>query len=373
VQLASQHRPIRRESPSQQDARIRMALLGARAVDRVMPVLDPRGKVAAWVCGAPWWARDRRPMWAPARPGDRAHPLQCGFTTYDDLIAETSNAGKMYRVHWSKGATTAPVASNWYDLWPVGGTPVAGTYPGAARVATQWSDTSTGAMWCHGNVSTDTKHVLYGYGLSSAAQPTLLFVYDRVLTYEACAFSTSNQTMTNGVAAQRYISAGQPALKVMTTCQTALGATASTFTQLRYTDQDGNTLQSIPTTAPNNVIVSAAAPTATLGARIVHPSASGATLTAGPFMQLAAGDGGVRLINDFTCSGANTGTLAFVLMHPIAWFPLTGTAGVPVMLDFVMQLAGLERIYDGACLAHGGFWAAATAATVSGHLQVGWG
>jgi hypothetical protein len=56
-----------------------------------------------------------------------------GFTSQDDLTAEMSVAGKRLICPFNKAATTAPVAANWYHMWPVGGMPGAGvTYTGTA-------------------------------------------------------------------------------------------------------------------------------------------------------------------------------------------------------------------------------------------------
>lgn len=355
-----------RENPSAVGRAIFAACQAARGVDRILPVMH-EGRFVAFVKGTPGspvveW---RLP---PRGGGSR---LWMGYTTYDDIIAELS-AGKSFQNNWAKAFTTAPVANNWYDLWPVGGNPQAGTYPGAARTSVQWDDTAAGAFLHGGNVSTDTKHVLTSLGNTNATTSTLV-LYDRVLTYEACSISNVNQTMTNSLAAQRYIGAGQPGLKIMVTCQTALGATANAYTQLQYTDNDGNVLQSMPVAFGVNVIVSAAAPTTTLGARVVSPAVSGGTLPFGPFMSLATGDTGVRLIDNYTHSANNTGTIAYVLAQPLVYIPIQA-GGQASMFDNVQQLASLPRIYDGACLNFMLYAPAATANIVpSGRFEFGWG
>jgi hypothetical protein len=355
-----------RENPSAVGQAISSACVTARGVDRTLPVVHG-GKVVAFVRGTPGSSVVE---WRLPPRGGGAH-LWMGYSTYDDIISELS-AGKRFSEMWCKSQTTAPAANNWYDLWPVGGNPQAGTYPGAARTAVQWDDTATGAMLHGGNVSPDTKHVLTAYGNSNNITPTLV-LYDRVLTYEACTISNGNQVMTNTLTAQRYISGGQPGLKIMVTCQTLLGATANAYTQLQYTDQDGNTLQSMPTSFGVNVIVSAAAPTTTLGARVVSPAVSGGSLTFGPFMSLAAGDTGVRLIDNYTHSANNTGTLAYVLGQPLVYIPVQA-AGQGTLADQVQQLANLPRVYDGACLSFMLYAPTATANIVpNGRFEMGWG
>jgi hypothetical protein len=356
--------------PSRQDAIWRAAIAASRGQPKPLPVVDyARSRVIGWVKGVSPQECPFDPGRVYWRPESRR---MLPFTSYDDLITEITN-GKKYQTTWSKTHTTAPVANNWQDLWPVGGAPVSGTYPGAARVARQLDDTTVGAQYFLGNKSPDTSHLILLQQKASATSASTLILYDRVLTYEACTISNANQVMTNGVAAQRYIAAGQPGLDIMITVQSVLGATASAFTQLRYTDQDGNTLQVMPVAFGVNVIVSAATPTATLGARIVSPSVAAATIPTANRMPLLAGDTGVRLINDYTLSANNTGTIAFVLMQPLAVVPFAGTAGLPTLVEQVMQTAGLERVYDGACLAFLVFFNAATAATVDGSWAIAWG
>jgi hypothetical protein len=354
------------ENPSAIGQAIATACNAARGIDRTLPVLH-QGRFVAFVRG---YANSPLVEWRLPPRGGGMH-LWMGYSSYDDIIAELS-AGKRFAESWNKAFTTTPVISNWYDLWPVGGNPQAGTYPGAANAAVPWDDTATGAFLHGGNVSPDTKHVLTSATMTVSAS-TLCVLYDRVLTYEASSISTVNQGFNNALPAQRYISAGQPGLKVMVTGQTLLGATASAFSQLRYTDQDGNTLQSMPVSFGVNVIVSAAAPTTTLPARVVSPSTAAATVSISPFMPLASGDTGVRLINDVTFSANNTGTLAYVLCQPLVYIPIL-TNGVLTLFDNVQQVANLPRVYDGACLSYMSYANSNTTNIIpGGRVEFGWG
>jgi len=353
-------------NPSAVGKALLSACYAARGVDRTLPVLH-QGKVIAFVRG---YARSPLVEWRLPPKGGGAH-LWMGYSNYDDIIAELS-AGKRFADMWCKAFTTAGVANNWYDQWPVGGNPQAGAYAGAARTAVSFTDATTGGMLHGGNVSTDTKHFLTAFGNANNTSATIV-VYDRVLTYEACTITNANQVMTNATAAARYISAGQPGLKIMITGQTVLGATANAYTQLQYTDQDGNTLQSMPTSFGVNVIVSAAAPTTTLGARVVSPAVAAGTLSFGQFMPLATGDTGVRLIDNYTHSANNTGTLAYVLCQPLVYIPIQ-SAGQASLFDEVQQLASLPRVYDGACLSFMVYSPTATTNIVpNGRFEWGWG
>jgi hypothetical protein len=301
-------------------------------------------------------------------------PLPLGFagiSSYDNLIGALS-AGQGYRGVFTKSQTTAPVANNWYDLWPVGGFPVAGAYGGTALTAKQLSDTTAGALFTNGNVEpTYIKQLLMACAVSSGTQPTII-LYDRVLTYEGNSFSTGSQSFINTLAALRYISSGQPGLNFMVTGQTLLGSTSANITALTYTNQAGTTAVATPTTRTLAVINATAAPTTTLGARICAPAdAAGNALVWSQYLPPASGDTGARKLEAFTCSAANTGTICFVGLREYMWIPM-GTTGVPTQVDNVLQIGGLDRVYDGACMAMMVYFPAATASTLSGFVKVAW-
>lgn len=290
-------------------------------------------------------------------------------TKYDDIIASIG-AGKFGRTYWSKPATTAGVANNWYDLWPVAGNPAAGAINGTAKTANIFTDASTGAMNHRGNVSTDTKRILSKAAVYTANTPWWM-LYDRVVSYDLCPYAAAaNQTMTNTNTAARYNTAAPGLLIVACVC-TVNGATATNITQLRYTNQAGTTLQTMPTTPTVSIIVSGAVPTATLGARVIAPS-SAATPTWGAFMPLAAGDTGCRLINDYTPSAANTGTVTFVLMHPLTDL-MVPVAAVPQEMDSIFQITDLEQIIDGAALGIMQLQPATAGHTAQGAIRYAWG
>jgi hypothetical protein len=317
-----------------------------------MPIID-RGCVLGIARGRPFPDRrvdlDLRKMWA-------------GFATYDAII-NAQTAGSKFRFDVTKIASTAPVAANWYDLWPVTGQPTQGAYGGTAATAKPLNDTAVGSIPHGGNVSTATKHLTSIYMNASGGTPTLM-LYDRVLTYEACVFTAaSSQGMTNTLSAARYVSAGQSGMKIARTCQTAYGATAANLTVCTYVDQAGTGSITAPTTTAIVLTVSCAAPTANLGARI--------DTSFGPFLPMAQGSPGARSITNYTTSAANTGTTCWILARPLAVVPISA-AGVTTMMDTVMQVASLERIYDGACLSWLALFPAATAATFTGGFETAW-
>ncbi len=349
--------------PLDEDRALARGIEAGRGLD-LLPVVFG-GKLIAWTKGA---QGSDVVAWRRPRYGEK---WWMGWTGHDDMVTEVSG-GKKLSNQWARTCTSAMVANNFYDLWPVAGNPGPGAYTGSAFTARPHDDTTAGSLYHGGNVSTDTKHLLLAYIRSSAVTPTL-YLYDRVLTYEACTFNASaNQGMTNTLPATRYIGAGEGGLKIMVTAQTVNGATANNLTQLQYTDDAGNTLQSMVTSPTVAQIVSAAAPTTTLGARVISPATAAATLPWHFQLPLATGDSGARLIANYTTSAANTGTMCFVLHRILATLPVL-TAGVMQPYNFEGDLPSFERVRDGACLAFMAYAAATTAFTADGSLDVGWG
>lgn len=356
-------------NPSAEDAAIGrvMSLSGGGNVDRFLPIWFG-GRVVGY---AQSWRGSRRSTFYRHPLGEKVPPLGfAGISSYDDIIAALS-AGRGYRSVFTKSNTTAPVANNWYDLWPVGGYPAAGAYGGTALTAKQFTDATAGALYTNGNVeATYQKYLLASACGATGGSPTLM-LYDRVITWETCAFSASSQSFINTLTAQRYNGSGLPGLNIAVTGQTLTGGTASQFSALTYTNQAGSTAISMPTTRSVFVTTAAAAPTATLGSRLVAPIDTGGTVQWSQYLPVVQGDTGVRKLEAFTCSAANTGTLCFVGLREYMWIPL-GTAGLPTQIDNVFQIGGLDRIYDGACLALMSYFPAATAATVMGFAKSVW-
>lgn len=286
-------------------------------------------------------------------------------------ITDSCSLGKFGRTIWVKTQTSAMIANNWYDLWPLTGNPGPGSVAGTARTSQRWDDTSVGSLNHRGNVSTDTKHLLGKWGHVQANTPMFMFG-DRVTSADNCTFSTSNQTFVNTLGPLRYVSSGEPGLLPTVATCTVFNSTAFNLSRYAYTDDAGNTGQLMPTTPTVSGIVSAAAPTTALGARIWAPSTSANTYTWGYHLPLLPGDSGVRASEDYTASAANTGTFSNVLMHPLSYL-IVPVAGVPVEQDVIYQMPELERIFDGACVQLWAFVPAATAMTVAQcGISFGW-
>lgn len=316
---------------------------------------------------------DRKPIEKGAEP-----MLASGINTYDDII-QACAAGRRLPMVWSKGATTAGVANNWYDAWGITGNPGSGVYTGTAFTAKAFDNTFVGSLPIGANVSPLIRCLtnLWGVATAGATQP-ILVLYDRVVTYELCIFNNNaNKALTNGATppGARYSSGTQRGLQCWVGCQLVFNATAQSFTLFTYANQAQTTGQVMNcATTLTNITVSAAAQTANLGARIVSPNLTAAgTTTAGPYMPLAAGDTGVTWLQNYTTSAAtiNTGSMVFVLGAPLFVLPLS-VLNVVSMMDAVNMVSNLERVFDAACLSFLIYFPVATGATITGGVEVVW-
>lgn len=292
-----------------------------------------------------------------------------GFTSMDDLVSEISG-GKFTRIDWNKiTGAAAYAAGRWYDMSALGGTPIANAWAGTALAWTA-CDESTGngtqifGMRHGGSVSTDTKHALNGSAITAVATgvPAQLMLVDMCGYYPGINMNVATSQTLTGTPSLRYTNGVgvRAALVVVTTT----GATAHNLS-MSYTDQDGNTGNSLPVTVA-----------CTASAITPHITHSGtAANNYGPFLPLASGDTGIRSVQSVQLSAASgAGTAALVLYKPLLTIPLT-TVSVASERDFLNQIPSLPQVKDGACLTWLYFAGAATAASTNfyGSLELGWG
>lgn len=165
---------------------------------------------------------------------------------------------------------------------------------------------------------------------------------------------TGDRSPTHGSGIQAYL-----------TPSVVLGANAPNC-RITYTDQSGNAGNLTPSTLPISLT---AAP---IG--LIEYSGTG-TGKYGPFMPLAAADGGIRTVEQFNYSASHTsGTTNLVLCRPLLTLPMT-TIGVASERDLMNQIPSLPRVFDGACLTWLMYAGAATPVSSAfyGHLDFGWG
>ncbi len=286
-----------------------------------------------------------------------------GFTSTDDMVSELT-AGKSWLWVWNKiTGASAYTAGRWYDFSLLNGSPIANAFSGTALAWQTMADTNGFGIWHGGNVSTDTKHLLFLSAVTGVATgvPGYFLLVDMQGYWPGISNNSAVAQNLTGTPTLRYTNG--VGLRLFWVQTSAAGATAQNIS-LSYTDQDNNTGNTMPVTVAM-----------TASAIVGHVSHSGtAANNYGPFLPLASGDYGVRNVASVTFSAANTGTGALVLARPIAEVPVV-TASVEGAREMVNQMMSLERIYDGACLTWLYFAGAATAANTNffGVSRFGWG
>jgi hypothetical protein len=267
-----------------------------------------------------------------------------GWTSYDDFITEVTTNGKKNLTQFTKTSlATAGVAGTYYSAWPWTGFPVAGGYSGTALNAQLTDDTTAGAIPHGGNVSADTKHLLWMSVMCAAATgvPGKIILYDRLLYYPGInAAITTNQALVNGVSLARYTTGAGVRCWLENTVALGTATGVLTFGTSGYTNSAGTTGRQHGTTV--NTVASSAV------ARIPH---SGQAVNMhNPYLPMQSGDLGVRSVQSIQFTTAHSaGTVALVLGKPLASLPIPAV-NVMSERDFMFQIASLERVFDGACL-----------------------
>jgi hypothetical protein len=290
------------------------------------------------------------------------------ITSLNSLMASLSD-GKRWRTDWNKitGASTY-AAGRSYDMTNLAGYPIANAWAGTALNFVE-CDEATGngtqifGIRHGGNVSPDVKHLLNLGGLVTAGTgvPSTLILVDIEGYWPGISNNTTSPQSLVGTPSLRSTNGAGLRLYWV---QTAIAGATGQNLSLSYTDQDGNTGNTMPVTVAM-----------TASAIVGHISHSGtAANNYGPFLPMASGDSGVRNVASVTFSAANTGTGALVLAKPIIELPI-GIVQTYHNKDTLSQVPSLPIIPDGACLGMilvaGGAVAGAT--TFIGHKEFVWG
>jgi hypothetical protein len=331
-----------RWNPSAVDKSIAMGLAASRGTPRTMPIFHA-GEPIALVRGD---VEGHRSLLKPI-----TWRQWCGFTGYADLNSEMKN-GKWMRTLMFKDTSGGHDQGVWMDLWSCQGRPNNGSFTGTANSLRAFSNTSVGAPYTDSITPSggDTRHLAgWTIALDTAATVCNLILYDRVATYEGSTVTTSTTTFTNTTPAARYISAGQEGLLVTAFIQTTTGATAGNLTTLTFTDQNGNTGVTQTNGSTIEWWTGEAGFASTAGAPLAWTLGSAFPLRACPWMGLAANCSGVRKLETSISSATNTGTIYWVLLHPIGTLWTQGQ--VITNCDLARSTFALERVFTDACLA----------------------
>jgi hypothetical protein len=268
-----------------------------------------------------------------------------GFAGVADLFTQARAHGLTLQTFKSR---ISPGSGAAQDMWREATTPVAGAASGNAPGGTAFSKTSTGAIFFPNPVSGDTLHIVSTQlktTTSNQGGQDALLLYDRLHGTNKTMNSTGTEAVT-GVPTryQSTVQGGADSAEgnflFIFNPTTVLAATAHNWTTCLYTDQSGNASATLPSVTG----ISACAVH-----RMDHPVNQW-------FCPLAAGDNGIQQLDQMQCSAAvATGTIEFIIGHPLAW--LTNTQGsinpaaAHTILDQILGQFSLGRIFDDACLA----------------------
>lgn len=288
-----------------------------------------------------------------------------------DALITSISGGKFQRSDWNKiTGAAAYAAGRWYDMSALGGTPVANSFPGTA-LAWKTCDESTGngtdvfGLYNGGNVSTDIKHVINTFAVTSVATgvPCVLMLVDMQGYWPGINMNATGAQNLTGTPTLRY--ANGVGCRLYLTARATTGATAHNIA-VSYS----NTVPTSGRTLPVTVAATASA----IVPHIVHSGT--AANNYGPFLPLASGDTGVSNVASVTLSAASgtASTAALCLVRPICQIPLT-TLGIAGERDLINQFPSLPQIKDGACLTWLLFTGAAVAASTNyyGANEFAWG
>lgn len=284
-------------------------------------------------------ARDivRRLRASIAVNGRQRHGQFNAFANLSALIA-AATGGKAQNIAFSKTGVASNAIGNSNDLWTRAGQPSAGAAGSAAPGGVAPTNATTGALKWANPANANTGHFVSGYASASVLANTLL-LYDRLFAVVKTMNSTATEAVTGTFSRYQSATATAEDYAGGNFCfpanpTTVLAATAHNWTVCQYTDEAGNTANSFPSIAGVSACV-----------------VGGVDLAVGNwFMPLAAGDVGVKALTQMQCSAlVATGTIDFVVAHPIAFMPCP-IANLVCVVDGINTAFSLTRIYDNACL-----------------------
>lgn len=280
-----------------------------------------------------WLARERK------RVVTRAGHLrrQAGaFGSLDALVA-AATGGKKQELFFQKAGVLANAIGSANTLFRVGASPVAGAAAAAAPGGTVPTSATAGALPFVNPANANTNHFVAGYAAAQNPSNTLL-LYDRLMAVAKTMNSTATEAVTGVPTRYTNTAVGDDYIGgnfCFTEVGTVLPATAHNWTVCQYTDQAGNTANAFGSVAGVSAGVS-----------------SGLDFAAFTwFFPLASGDVGVKALTQMQCSAlVATGTIDFVVGHPIAYLPCP-LANMICVVDGVYTAFNLTKIFDSACLA----------------------
>src|SRR5574343_765411 len=272
-----------------------------------------------------------------------------GFSSQDDLINQSTTNGKIESVVYQKTTVAAGNAGHWQHLLNSAGSVPAATFGGAEATFVATDNTwSEGSIPIGDQTAPATKHILtMGASVVAAAGapwfvlPIDLVGYAKLTTTNVSTTGTKTITMTpiSNTAANVDRYPNGEGLRLFVGSYATMGANAPTI-QITYTYSAGTT---------SRVTTSGCVSTASATSGTVLNSGNAANKY-GPFLPLAAGDTGVKDIENLIWGGTAhaSGSVLIGLCKPLCMpLPVPAT-GLYTLMDFVNTLPSLPQIRNGA-------------------------
>lgn len=264
-----------------------------------------------------------------------------GFPRVIDLANDYEGNGEYWTSFFHKtGSPILTGAGVWADLSMAAGTPKYNAYVGTQNEGTPMLGVGNNGIYAGPGISASmTKHIssVNIQSASATLAPAHFVLCDYLYSYPLTDMDmTDIQVMDNSVATvPRYADGlGVRAMLVTTTPQTGVAQCVVT-----YTNSNGVTgrTSSIYTAISNTGLIQGA------------QAASGAANAQSPFIPLASGDKGIRVIESVQMLSSAGGFCAVVLVKPLLNIQLYERNTVSE-IDYLMQRPSLPRVLDGAYL-----------------------
>ncbi len=265
-------------------------------------------------------------------------------------VVDAELSGKSRQYIWRKIPSQTTTIGIWFDMSMSPGMPTPKYWFDAAPLTAKAVYQSTDGGFYHGpNVAPSNKYIrsITTQAVSTSttnAAPLNAILCDYLLYYPSIDDGTTDeQVMDNTVTLPRYTDGKGVQMIAVTTGARTGGQTFS----VKYTNQDGVTGKVTPNITQNT---STALGTITGSDRAIANASN-------PFIPLADGDSGVRVVESVTMNGVDVGLFSIVLVKPLLQTSFTesgistsGTVSTPYEKDFLVPTLDMPIIKDDAFL-----------------------
>lgn len=266
-------------------------------------------------------------------------------TGLKSLIKSAYVEGKNTFSTFRKVSPIASVAGYWVDLSMATGNPTPNYYVGGEKEATVPTEWYKKGIW-HGGAVSPLKKYLHKFdlvGTTAVLAPAPYMLCDYLMYYPLIDMdSTDTQILIN------YHAVDSPLIPTLPRYTDGVGVRAFLVATNPYVGGAMFQMTYINTNDQERVSKISLTNTSTFIGTIVNSHTSGLNQY-GAFIELAAGDIGIKKVKDITFFSPNGGLATLVLVKPLANF-MTREPTAWCEYDFIKDKPSLAQILDGAYL-----------------------